>query len=278
MKTELKERTIRRFGSRKVLIVHLLGLILTVLTMLLSITFWVISENHGTAKMLDHLMLCVFAIGLLNIPIFLRTKLNFRIPSFLHIVVTVFIIAHCVLGEIYRFYDHILFYDKILHITAGIVIATLGFSIVYAFSRTESSSVQLSPFFVALFSFCFALALLVLWEVFEFGMDCLFDLNMQRYQNGLIGPLITSSDGDTYMITNSQGSGLIDTMEDLIIGTIGAAAICVAGGISVKKYPDSTRFYITKGEKVERGKEATAIAGQQEQNPQNFAESTETQE
>ena len=50
---------------------------------------------------------------------------------------------------------------------------------------------------LALFSFSFAIAIGVVWEIFEFFMDISFGLNMQK-------------------------SGLIDTMGDLIVDSLGA--------------------------------------------------------
>lgn len=41
--------------------------------------------------------------------------------------------------------------------------------------------VSMSPAFVALFTFCFALTLDVLWEIYEFTVDALFQTNMQKY-------------------------------------------------------------------------------------------------
>ena len=41
--------------------------------------------------------------------------------------------------------------------------------------------VSMSPAFVALFTLCFALALDVLWEIYEFTVDALFQTNMQKY-------------------------------------------------------------------------------------------------
>jgi hypothetical protein len=58
--------------------------------------------------------------------------------------------------------------------------------------------------FVALFAFMFALGLGALWEIFEFAMDSIFGLNMQK-------------------------SGLVDTMWDLIVDTVGALIIALLG-------------------------------------------------
>jgi len=232
----------RIFGSRKVFITYLICLFLITGTMAGSIITSLISTNHE--KMIEHSLLSLIAIFLLHIPMMMRSKFSIRIPSWMHITITVFIVAHFVLGEVFRFYDHVFLFDKVLHLIAGIVIAMCGFSIVYSFSRTESGFVRLSPVFVAIFSFCFAVTILTLWEFFEYGMDMFFGLNMMRWRDGLTEIEI---DGVIYLITSSQmGTALIDTMNDLLIGTIGAAIICILGIVWLKKFPKSTTFYIMK--------------------------------
>ena len=62
----------------------------------------------------------------------------------------------------------------------------------------------MSPFFVAFFAFCFALACGAIWEIFEYLMDVVFGTDMQK-------------------------SGLNDTMADLIVDSAGAVIISVIG-------------------------------------------------
>ena len=71
-------------------------------------------------------------------------------------------------------------------------------------NELESVELQLRPRFVALFAFTFSIGMGALWEIFEFSMDQLFNLNMQK-------------------------SGLIDTMWDLIVDTAGALFISLVG-------------------------------------------------
>jgi uncharacterized membrane protein YjdF len=66
------------------------------------------------------------------------------------------------------------------------------------------------PSFVALFAFFFAVGLGAIWEIFEFGMDHFFGTNMQP-------------------ATPGDPSGLTDTIHDLIVDTVGAAVIALAG-------------------------------------------------
>ncbi len=59
-------------------------------------------------------------------------------------------------------------------------------------------------------AFLFALGVGTLWEIFEFTMDSLFGMNMQK-------PML----GDP--------SGLTDTMWDLIVDAVGALVISILG-------------------------------------------------
>ena len=78
---------------------------------------------------------------------------------------------------------------------------------------------NISPLFIAIFTFSFALTLGVLWEIFEFSGDALFHMNMQRWSAPPGTPLL----GQEY-----QGNGLRDTMSDLIVDAIGALIAAVA--------------------------------------------------
>ena len=53
------------------------------------------------------------------------------------------------------------------------------------------------------------MAIAVVWEIFEYSMD-------------------------TFLGTNMQKSGLVDTMEDLIVATIGAVTVGVLGYLYLK--------------------------------------------
>jgi uncharacterized membrane protein YjdF len=68
---------------------------------------------------------------------------------------------------------------------------------------------HLAPSFVALFTFFFAVGIGAIWEIFEFGMDHYFGTNMQP-------------------ATSSDPSGLTDTIQDLIVDTVGAAVVSLA--------------------------------------------------
>lgn len=104
-----------------------------------------------------------------------------------------FIIAAMYLGNVFNIYIIIPRYDKILHLISGIIIAIIGY-IFYLYlsnGRTE----DLKPMMGIWFSIIFAIAGAGVWEIWEFTTDQLF---------GFI----------------SQNNSLMDTMLDLISGTV----------------------------------------------------------
>ena len=134
---------------------------------------------------------------------------NYKIvlPVEFELIITLFIYASMFLGEIKGYYTKFLWWDLVLHAGSGLISGFLGFLIVYVFYSRKK--VIMSPIFVALFSFCFAIALGSVWEMFEFIMDSFLGFNMQK-------------------------TGLVDTMWDLILDSCGAIIASVTGYFYVK--------------------------------------------
>jgi len=231
------------FSSRKVFVTYIICWATTVVTAFASMITSLVTHTNSPEKMIEHIALCVTAILLMHIPVGMYSRLNFHFPPLIHIAIAFLIIAHFVLGEVYRFYDYVFLFDKALHLTAGMVMAVCGLSVVHAFSKTDSGEPTLSPFFLALFSFCFSVTLLTLWEIFEYEVDSFLGTNMQRWQDGLAA----LSGGKQFPQAKiDRGIGLIDTMTDLITGTIGAAVTCGIGGLGFRKNPDYAKFLIVR--------------------------------
>jgi hypothetical protein len=235
MAEEIEKKTKRRFsdmfGSKSAFTVYVICQSISILTLLFALLSF-LTGRSDVSKFLTHLTLCVTAVILMNIPLFMRRRFKFYIPSFLQITVTLFIVLHFVFGEIFRVYDRSLLFDKMLHTTSGVVIAICGFSLVNLLNESPNTHLKLSPFFVALFSFCFALAIGYLWEMLEYTVDSITGINMQRWQDSFVPVII---DGEEVMVSMyGQGSGLIDTMMDMVVNAVGAAVISVVGYIMLK--------------------------------------------
>jgi|FLOH01.1.fsa_nt_gi hypothetical protein len=148
-------------------------------------------------------------IGLLIsfLPSLIEKKFNIIFPPEFELSIAVFLYASFILGEIRGFYGFFPWWDVLLHGISGILFGLIGFTIVYSLYYTHK--VVFAPIFAVIFSFTFALAMGALWEIFEFAVDQLFSTNMQT-------------------------SGLVDTMWDLIIDSIGALIISISGYFYLK--------------------------------------------
>lgn len=144
-----------------------------------------------------------------------------EVPDVMEVVFLAFAMAHMLLGEIGNFYATVPWWDSMLHTISGGIIAVLGFSFVNILNKNEKVHVELAPIFVALFALGFAITLGVLWEIYEFTFDGLLGVNMQKF---------ALEDG-TQLVGRAA---LADTMEDLIVDSIGAFAMSLLGYISLK--------------------------------------------
>jgi len=159
--------------------------------------------------------LAMWALG------FLKHRVRLNIPSAMIIIYVIFLYCAIYLGEVRNFYYIVPHWDTMLHTFSGAALGALGFSLVSLMNKYKPVYFSLSPGFVALFAFCFALALGVLWEIYEFSVDYLLHTNMQKYAIET-GKLLIGQEA------------LIDTMKDLIVDTIGAFAMSIVGYISLK--------------------------------------------
>jgi uncharacterized membrane protein YjdF len=137
------------------------------------------------------------------------------------IMYAVFLYCAIYLGEVRDFYYRVPHWDTILHIFSGAALGALGLSVVSLLNQSEAITVSLSPVFVALFAFCFALSLGVVWEIYEFIIDGLLHTNAQKYALESGEPLIGQA-------------ALMDTMKDLIVDGVGAFVISTIGYVSLK--------------------------------------------
>ncbi|MDX1493810.1 MAG: hypothetical protein R3253_07125 [Longimicrobiales bacterium] len=143
-------------------------------------------------------------------PLILGRRFRVFVPPEFEVLAVVFLFASLFLGEVRGYYLRFWWWDIALHTASGFLLGILGFLLVYVLNETEDIDVHMRPRFVALFAFMFAVGLGALWEIFEFSMDQLFGMDMQKEMLG-------------------DPSGLTDTMWDLIVDTVGAAVIAVLG-------------------------------------------------
>lgn len=187
------------------------------LILLIAIPFSIYEKNWMA------LFVSTLTLLLLLLPNIFAKKYKINLLPEFQIIIVVFIYAGLFLGEVRGYYTRFWWWDSILHAFSGIALGFVGFLILYILYKTEKFKANLK--LIAIFSFCFAVALGVIWEIFEFVVDSFFGGNMQRARDL----------GNAYNCNTRMG--VMDTMWDLVLNSMGAFIASIAG-----------YFYLRKGE------------------------------
>ncbi|RYH95350.1 MAG: hypothetical protein EON48_18995, partial [Acetobacteraceae bacterium] len=146
----------------------------------------------------------VFALALTFLPGQIASRIGLRLPQSFLAAIAMFVLATLYLGEVQDFYDRFWWWDLAMHMGSAMGFGILGFLLV--FMLFQGDRYVAPPWALGALSFCLAMTVGTLGEIFEYAMDTLFGFNMMK-------------------------SGLPDTMGDLIVDAIGAAVAALAGVI-----------------------------------------------
>lgn len=142
------------------------------------------------------------ALVLTFLPGQLASRVGLRLPPSFLAAIALFVLATLYLGEVRDFYNRFWWWDLVLHFGSAMGFGILGFLLIFMLFHGDRYAAP--PWAVGVLSFCLAMTVGALWEVFEYAIDRLFGTNMTK-------------------------SGLPDTMGDLIVDAVGAALAALAG-------------------------------------------------
>ena len=232
----------------------------------------------------ENVFLCVLTLFLFTLPSFIERTIRIEIPDTLEVIILLFIFAAEILGEIQAYYVQFPYWDTMLHTLNGFLCAAIGFSLLDIINRNEKLKFSLSPVYLSVVAFCFSMTIGVLWEFFEFSMDQLFLLDMQKdtIVHTIGSVMLDPTGGNTptaikhitdVIVVTADGAqqslglggyldiGIVDTMQDLFVNFIGAVLFSFIGFFYVKnrgKGKFAPRFIPTV---VEDGENSTAEEG-----------------
>lgn len=192
------------------------------ISVIYSIVMIIISPSEIKSNYVVILLECLFGVVVVILPGILDRKWSFGIPNYMYITYFIFLYCAIYLGSVRGFYSLIPHWDTILHAISGGMLGALGFCLVTVCNDSERVPMSLSPFFVALFAFSFALAVGAIWEIYEYTGDGLMGMNMQRFNLSDGTPLVGRA-------------ALYDTMKDIIIDAISALVVAVIGYFPTKR-------------------------------------------
>lgn len=108
----------------------------------------------------------------------------------------IFIFIAEFLGCIVNLFKYISWFDTLSHFVSGIYFFIIGLKVLRIINKYDEKNM----FFNILFAIAISLSSACIWEIFEFSIDNLFNMNLQH----------------------NIDTGVIDTMEDIIACTTGA--------------------------------------------------------
>ena len=213
--------------------------------------------RHVLRRDFESVFLCGLTLILLILPSIITRKLSIELPGTLEVIILLFIFAAEILGEINSFYVRVPNWDTMLHTLNGFLCAAVGFALVDMLNRSDVFSFKLSPVYLAIVAFCFSMTVGVMWEFFEYGVDCFLGLDMQKDMvvKSIGSVMLDSTKGNKVVavrdiadviVVHSDGTqqalglggyldiGLHDTMKDLIVNFIGAVVFSIIGFFYVK--------------------------------------------
>lgn len=147
------------------------------------------------------------ALALTFLPQLIASRVRLSLPNSFLAAIAAFVLATIYLGEMHDFYNRLWWWDMVLHGTSAMGFGILGFLLI--FMLFEGDRYAAPPWAIGVLSFCVAMTVGALWEIFEYAMDQLFGLNMQK-------------------------SGLDDTMIDMMVNAVGATIAGIAGAAYMK--------------------------------------------
>lgn len=194
-------------------------LLLSVLINLVLILLQLLTDHHVTqqefldalSQRIEQQFWALLTFVLTFLPEYIEKHRHIHLPHLLEIMIVLFLYTGIFLSASFRLFYRLFWWDDMLHTFSGVIIGFLGFLVIYKINHRYS--MDISPSLVAIFAFTFAVTLGVFWEIFEFSMDIVLGTDMQKWNL----PTTVRILGKSY-----QGSGLRDTMSDLIVDSFGA--------------------------------------------------------
>ena len=179
----------------------------------IMIIFTIVIIGSVLINIIDYNLTNIFkSIGtlfLVYVPILIAKKYKINLIPEFNIILQLFIFTGVFLGSVCRFYYLIWWLDGTLHGLRGVLLGFVGFILLFMMIKDEVK-LNLSISFIVIFMFSFSASISVLWEIFEFTMDSLFNTSMQVF-------------------------GLKDTMWDIIADSIGSISSSIVVYLYMKK-------------------------------------------
>jgi hypothetical protein len=161
---------------------------------------------------------CLVGVLITLLPAIHARRLDARVPLELELALLWLMLADMTLGNGLDLYHRFTWFDKILHFSSSILVALIGFLVIYVLHLTQRT--RFRPWIDGAMILLVTLGLGALWEIAEYTVDQLFGRATQGAPNL---------------------SALDDTMVDLILDGIGGVIGALLGPLYIKHSKRSRR-------------------------------------
>jgi uncharacterized membrane protein YjdF len=191
---------------------------------------------------------CIATVVFVALPLIMSGIFRWRMNWLFYLLFTFYTLGP-LLGAVYNFYYYTSWWDDLLHLLAGTIFAVVGAELAGVLNKGNKTSYV----FAAIFGVLISISIAVVWEIFEYSCDVFLGSDMQADTIvNMINTKINRTDGivDSYngiteTIVNGQSLGingyldigLIDTMHDMIIETVGALVFLVYALVDKNNHP-----------------------------------------
>ena len=220
--------------------IKLFGILLGELLAIGTIVFLVATKQYS------RLPLAFGTLGLILLPAMMERLFRCRMCLPVYIFALLYSVGP-MMGQCWNFYYTISWWDKLLHISGGVMFAIVGDYIFELLTKRKDHFVG-----AAIFALCFSMAIAALWEFVEFGADRFLGMDMQ--DDMLVTHLTSYLLGEGVGVTGSIDSiqsvmvngitlpgyidiGLTDSMLDMMLESLGALVTCLLILLDKGKHP-----------------------------------------
>ncbi len=172
----------------------------------------------------------LLGLAALTFPRLLSSAFHVEMTTEIEIASVLIIFFSCIFGEAFGIYDYIPVWDDLMHLVSGFLFCAFGMSLWERHCRGQT-----------LGGFCFAVTACVIWEFIEYFCDRVLHTDMQKdtlvtsvashmlsagAAVGYVANIVVTRLGG-FTLAGHLDIGLYDTMNDLVVGAVGAVLFLI---------------------------------------------------
>ena len=183
----------------------------------------------------------VVILAILTIPVLLRKRFMIHIPLLVTVLCALFGFVTMIMGDGLNFYGRFTWWDSVLHLFSGSVLAFVGLWIISIMFENSSQVVLRNKAFIAFYVLLFGLSCGAVWEVCEFAYDAIAGTNTQQFMATTTASIISAED-----VPLCGHEALRDTMGDMILNLVGSLLVAIFVFVRYDKLMDMHQSAIEK--------------------------------